>query len=79
MQEISRPSETQLTVSWRGLQPVNRALLSPNVRHAGGCAAASSPASAATSPRTSAPPDMYDRSRRGKCDGGFTTENMQAK
>ena len=25
------------------------------------------------------PPDMYDRSRGGKCDGGFTTENMQAK
>ena len=25
------------------------------------------------------PPDMYYRSRRGKCDGGFTTENMQTK
>ena len=25
------------------------------------------------------PPDMYYRSRRGKCDGGFTPESMQAK
>jgi hypothetical protein len=25
------------------------------------------------------PPDMYYRSRGGKCDGGFTPESMQAK
>jgi hypothetical protein len=35
----------------------------------------SSPASAACSPRPSAP-DKYCRSRRGKCDGGFTSKNL---
>ncbi len=25
------------------------------------------------------PPDLYYRSRGGKCDGGFTSESMQAK
>ena len=54
------------TTSTNGLQPVtvNCALLCPNVRNAGSCASPSSPASAASSLRPSAPRHVLSQPRR---------------